>query len=78
MPVPDQVRDDGSGIQDILKVLDSAKASLRARLPDRVRHKLRRNDRKTEKRTFYETIMFEILNFGYWDLFGIWCLGFGI
>jgi hypothetical protein len=32
MPVPDQVRDDGSGIQDILKLLDSAKASLRARL----------------------------------------------
>jgi hypothetical protein len=32
MPVPDQVRDDGSGIQNMLNLLDSAKASLRARL----------------------------------------------
>ncbi len=32
MPVPDQVQDDGAGIQKILILLDSAKASLRARL----------------------------------------------
>ena len=32
MPVPDQVRDDESGIQNTLELLDSAKASLRARL----------------------------------------------
>ena len=56
MPVPDQVRDDGSGIQNILNLLDSADASLRARLPDQVRHKLRRNDRKAEKVAFYETV----------------------
>ena len=31
MPVPDQVRDDGSGIQNLLRLLESAKASLRAR-----------------------------------------------
>jgi hypothetical protein len=24
-----------------------------------------------------KTILFEILNLGYWDLFVIWCLGFG-
>jgi len=24
-----------------------------------------------------ETILSEILNFGHWSLFGIWCLGFG-
>ncbi len=24
-----------------------------------------------------ETIMFGILNFGHWNLFGIWCLEFG-
>jgi hypothetical protein len=33
MPVPDQVRDDGAGTQNLLKLLDSTKASLRARLP---------------------------------------------
>ena len=32
MPVPDQVRDDGSGIQIPFNLLDSTKASLRARL----------------------------------------------
>jgi hypothetical protein len=32
MPVPDHVRNDGSGIQNLLNILDSAKASLRARL----------------------------------------------
>jgi hypothetical protein len=32
LPVPDRVRDDGSGIQKSLNLLDSAKASLRARL----------------------------------------------
>ncbi len=45
MPVPDQVRDDGSGIQNILNLLDSG---------------FRRNDRKTEKATFYETINFQM------------------
>ncbi len=24
-----------------------------------------------------KTILFELLNFGYWSLFGIWCLKFG-
>jgi hypothetical protein len=23
-------------------------------------------------------VLFEILNLGNWDLFGIWCLGFGV
>jgi hypothetical protein len=32
MPVPDQVQNDGSAIKNILKPLDSAKASLRARV----------------------------------------------
>jgi hypothetical protein len=32
MPVPDQVRDDGFGIQKRLNLLDSAKTSQRARL----------------------------------------------
>ena len=41
MPVPDQVRDDGSGIQNILKSRESG---------------FRRNDRKTEKVTFYDTV----------------------
>jgi hypothetical protein len=45
MPVPDHVRDDGSGIQNISNLLDSG---------------LRRNDRKTEKVTFYETINFQM------------------
>ena len=44
MPVPDQVRDDGSGIQNILKSLDSG---------------FRRNDGKTEQLTFYEIINVE-------------------
>ncbi len=30
MSIPDQVRDDGSGIRNLLKLLDSVKASLRA------------------------------------------------
>jgi len=35
MPVLDQVQDDGSDTQNILKLLDSVKASLRARpLPE--------------------------------------------
>jgi len=41
MPVPDQVRDDGSGIQNMLKSLDSG---------------LRRNDALKDFHTFYETI----------------------
>jgi len=24
-----------------------------------------------------QTILFEILDFGYWDLFGAWCFSFG-
>ena len=43
MPVPDQVRDDGSGIQNILKSLDSG---------------LRRNDALMGFQTFCETINF--------------------
>jgi hypothetical protein len=46
MPVPDQVRDDGSGIQNILKSLDSG---------------LRRNDALKEFQTFYETLKFNLL-----------------
>jgi hypothetical protein len=45
MPVPDQVRDDGSGIQNILKSLDSG---------------LRWNDVIMGFRTFCETINFRI------------------
>jgi hypothetical protein len=45
MPVPDQVRDDGSGIQNILNLLDSG---------------FRRNDRNTEKVTYYETVIIVI------------------
>ena len=45
MPVPDQVRDDGSGIQNILKLLNSG---------------VRRNDKKMVKVTFYETIKSQI------------------
>ena len=56
MPVPDQVRDDGSGIQNILKLLDSG---------------FRRNDKQTEKVTFYEFSKFVISNFDHWDLFEI-------
>jgi hypothetical protein len=41
MPVPDQVRDDGSGIQNMLKSLDSG---------------LRRNDALKKFQTFYEFI----------------------
>ena len=41
MPVPDQVQDDGSGIQNALNLLDSG---------------FRRNDGKTEELTFYEFI----------------------
>jgi hypothetical protein len=41
MPVPDQVRDDGSGIQNPLNLLDSG---------------FRRNDGKAENLTFYEFI----------------------
>ena len=56
MPVPDIVRDDRSGIQNNMKQLDSADASLRARLPDRVRHKLRRIDVSKEFQAFSEII----------------------
>ena len=42
-----------AGVQIHLERLGSAKASLRARLPDQVRHKLRRNDHKL---TFYGLI----------------------
>jgi len=45
MPVPDQVRDDGSGIQNILKSLDSG---------------LRRNDASKDFQNFYDTINFEL------------------
>jgi hypothetical protein len=41
MPVPDQVRDDGSGIQNPLNLLDSG---------------FRWNDGKAENLTFYEFI----------------------
>ncbi len=41
MPVPDQVRDDGSGIQNPLNLLDSG---------------FRRNDVKSEELTFCEVI----------------------
>ena len=44
MPVPDQVRDDGSGTQNILKLLDSG---------------VRRNDGPSRFRTFYETVHIE-------------------
>ena len=43
MPVPDQVRDDGSGIQNPLNLLDSG---------------FRRNDVKSEELTFCEVIKF--------------------
>ena len=49
MPVLDQVQDDGSGIQNILKLLDSG---------------LRRNDVWREFQTFYGIIKFSFLNFG--------------
>jgi hypothetical protein len=55
-PVPDHVRDDGSGIQNILKLLDSG--SLIG-----VRDKLRRNDGKTGNSTFYEAIKISKLRF---------------
>ena len=42
MPVLDQVQDDGSGIQNILNLLDSG---------------FRRNDVKSEKLIFYEFVM---------------------
>ena len=41
MPVPDRVRDDGSGIHNLMNLLDSG---------------LRRNDAKMEKRPFYERV----------------------
>ena len=41
MPVPDQVQDDGFGIQNLLKLLDSG---------------FRRNDKKSEFPTFYEVV----------------------
>jgi hypothetical protein len=44
MPVPDQVQDDGSGIQNSLNLLDSG---------------FRRNDAKENFSTFYETINIE-------------------
>jgi hypothetical protein len=44
MPVPDQVRDDGSGIQNPSKLLDSG---------------FRRNDAGTSKFTFYEFVNFD-------------------
>jgi len=47
MLVPDQVRDDGSGIQNILKSLDSG---------------LRRNDALMEFQTFYEFINLNFKN----------------
>jgi len=43
MPVPDQVRDDGSGIQNILELLDSD---------------IRRNDDGEVHQPFYEFVMF--------------------
>jgi len=45
MPFPDQVRDDGSGIQNILEALDSG---------------LRWNDALKEFQTFYETINIDL------------------
>jgi hypothetical protein len=45
MPVPDQVRDDGSGIQNILKSLIALKLHY---VPG-----FRRNDKKPRKATFY-------------------------
>ena len=42
MPVPDQVQDDGSGIQNILKLLDSG---------------VRRNDDPSHFQTFSETAL---------------------
>ncbi len=44
MPVLDQVRDDGSGIQNLSNLLDSG---------------FRQNDDKAEELTFYEFINFE-------------------
>ena len=41
MPVPDRVRDDGPGSHNLMSLLDSG---------------LRRNDTKTDKRTFYELV----------------------
>ncbi len=48
MPVPDQVRGDGSGIQNIMKSLDSG---------------LRRNDTLKEFQTFYEIIKSDFFSF---------------
>jgi hypothetical protein len=45
MPVPDQVRDDGSGIQNLLNILDSG---------------FRRNDGNTRELTFYDFIKFKM------------------
>jgi hypothetical protein len=49
MPVPDQVRDDGSGIQNILKSLDSGLAVIPDPEPGR-------NDALKEFQTFYEIV----------------------
>ena len=51
------VQDDGSGIQNILKLLDSGVAVIPDPDPGR-------NDGPSRFRTFYETIKFGILNFG--------------
>ena len=50
MPVPDQVRDDGSGIQNPLNLLDSG---------------FRRNDGNAEGLTFYEWIKLINIYFTY-------------
>ena len=49
MPVPDQVQDDGCGIQNILKLLDSKACP-------GLRSGVRRNDGPSRFRIFYEAI----------------------
>jgi hypothetical protein len=56
MPVPDQVRDDGSGIQNLVKALDSGACS-------GPRSGVRRNDSPSRPQTFYKTI-----NVGYHEV----------
>jgi|GEM_PF-827233 len=50
MPVPDQVRDDGSGSQNVLKSLDSS----------RTRSGICRNDLNELKMTFYDFINIQL------------------
>jgi hypothetical protein len=53
MPVPDQVRDDGSGIQNILILLDSGFRRWKIPMP------FAGNDGNTKESKFYEVIKTE-------------------